>query len=129
MSSSRSIFTLFSVLVGLLFFGIWSNIQVYAQQSSAVSPSTAATSSPSTTISPEIKARMCDPSNPSLKVVNTTESHICGIPKTVKPPLLSSAIPPILATPLISATTSSSPPQQTKTQPAIASVATPPKQR
>ena len=31
------------------------------------------------------KAAICDPNNPSLKVVNTTESRICGIPKTVKP--------------------------------------------
>jgi hypothetical protein len=28
---------------------------------------------------------MCDPNSPSLKVVNTTESRICGIPKTVQP--------------------------------------------
>jgi hypothetical protein len=37
---------------------------------------------------------MCDPSNPDLKVVNTTESGICGIAKTVKPPLLSAAATP-----------------------------------
>ena len=30
----------------------------------------------------EQKAAMCNPSNPKLKFVNTTESHICGIPKT-----------------------------------------------
>ncbi|HEY9492856.1 MAG TPA: hypothetical protein VIP56_12790 [Nitrososphaeraceae archaeon] len=24
---------------------------------------------------------MCDPNNPKLKFVNTTESHVCGIPK------------------------------------------------
>ncbi|MFL6462738.1 MAG: hypothetical protein ACJ71J_17640, partial [Nitrososphaeraceae archaeon] len=59
---------------------------IYAQQSS--SPP-AGSSLSSTTISPELKAKMCDPSNPSLKVVNTTESTICGIPKTVKPPSLS----------------------------------------
>ncbi len=35
------------------------------------------------TISPKLKAEMCDPSNPTLKV-NTTESRICNIPKTVK---------------------------------------------
>jgi hypothetical protein len=28
---------------------------------------------------------MCDPNNPSLKFVNTTESHICGIPKSPSP--------------------------------------------
>jgi hypothetical protein len=35
-------------------------------------------------LTPEQKAAMCDPDNPlsKLKSVNTTESHICGIPKT-----------------------------------------------
>ena len=65
----------------MLVFAIWTNNHVYAQQ--LLSPSTA--SSPSTIISPEIKAKMCNPSNPSLKVVNTTEARICGIPKTVQP--------------------------------------------
>jgi hypothetical protein len=38
----------------------------------------------SSSLTPEQKAAMCDPNNPSsmLKSVNTTESHICGIPKT-----------------------------------------------
>ena len=42
------------------------------------------TSSSST---PEQKAAICDPNNPSsrLNPVNTTESRICGIPVTVKP--------------------------------------------
>jgi hypothetical protein len=33
-------------------------------------------------LSPEQKQAMCDPSNPKLNFVNTTESHICGIPPT-----------------------------------------------
>ena len=43
------------------------------------------TTSPSLT--PEQKAAICDPNNPSsrLNPVNTTESRICGIPVTVKP--------------------------------------------
>ena len=43
------------------------------------------TTSPSST--PEQKAAICDPNNPSsrLNPVNTTESRICGIPVTVKP--------------------------------------------
>ena len=90
MNYSRLLFTIFSAVGSILVFAIWSNIPVYAQQSS-LPPSTA--SSPSTMISPEIKSKMCDPSNPDLKVVNTTEARICGIPKTVKPPLLSSAAP------------------------------------
>ncbi|MFL6413066.1 MAG: hypothetical protein ACJ71K_17725 [Nitrososphaeraceae archaeon] len=97
---SRLLFTIFSAVGGILVFAIWSNIHAYAQQSS-LPPSTA--SSPSTMISPEIKAKMCDPSNPSLKVVNTTEARICGIPKTVKPPLLSSAAPQTMTSSLSAA--------------------------
>jgi len=32
------------------------------------------------TVTPEQKAAMCAPNNPKLKIVNTTESKICGIP-------------------------------------------------
>jgi trimeric autotransporter adhesin len=87
MSKVSSIFTPFLVLAGIMILGIWSNIYAYGQQSSspALPPST--TSSVSKSISPELKAIMCDPSNPDLKVVNTTEAHVCGIAKTVKPGL------------------------------------------
>src|SRR5918911_3099112 len=40
----------------------------------------------STSLTSDQKAAMCDPSNPKLNFVNTTESHICGIPKTIKSP-------------------------------------------
>ena len=43
---------------------------------------------------------MCNPSNPDLKVVNTTEARICGISKTVKPPLALAATPKTIASPL-----------------------------
>jgi hypothetical protein len=33
-------------------------------------------------LTPEQKAAICDPNNPKLNFVNTTESHICGIPPT-----------------------------------------------
>ncbi|HYZ50835.1 MAG TPA: hypothetical protein VE593_08100 [Nitrososphaeraceae archaeon] len=41
----------------------------------------------SLSLTPEQKAALCDPNNPSsrLNPVNTTESRICGIPVTVKP--------------------------------------------
>ncbi|MFL6424939.1 MAG: hypothetical protein ACJ71R_15285, partial [Nitrososphaeraceae archaeon] len=129
MNHTSSIFAVFSVLVGVLLFGIWSNIHAYAQQSSSPTLSASAPrtgGSVSITISPELKAKMCDPSNPTLKVVNTTESNICGIPKTVKPPSLSAA------TPSTSAISSSLPPQQTTTTTkptAVASVAAPRKQQ
>src|SRR4026207_288237 len=48
------------------------------------SPSTSPLPSPSSTISPQEKSKLCDPNNPKLRFVNTTESHICGIPKTTK---------------------------------------------
>jgi cell division protein FtsN len=37
------------------------------------------------TLTPEQKAAICDPNNPLSKLdfVNTTESRICGIPKTI----------------------------------------------
>ena len=35
-------------------------------------------------ISPEQKAKMCNPNNPRLNFVNSTESKICGIPESVK---------------------------------------------
>jgi hypothetical protein len=34
-------------------------------------------------LTPEQKAAICDPSNPKLNFVNTTESRICAIPKTL----------------------------------------------
>jgi hypothetical protein len=45
------------------------------------------TTAPSSSLTPEQKAAICDPNNPesNLNPVNTTESKICGIPKTVKP--------------------------------------------
>jgi hypothetical protein len=33
-------------------------------------------------LTPEQKAAICDPNNPKLNFVNTTESRICGIPPT-----------------------------------------------
>ena len=42
-----------------------------------------------TSLTPEQKDAICNPNNPASKLnpVNTTESRICGIPKTVKSPL------------------------------------------
>ncbi|MFL6342850.1 MAG: hypothetical protein ACJ72U_15060 [Nitrososphaeraceae archaeon] len=63
MNHTRLIFTIFSFLVGILLFAIWSNSYVFAQQlsSSLSSPPSAASdrssSSPSNPISPELKAK------------------------------------------------------------------------
>ena len=97
------IYTFIAFFPLVLIFAVWSNAQIYAQ-----SPATGGMASKS--ISPEVKSILCDPSNSDLKVVNTTEARICGIPKTVKQSLL--------AAPEISTATSpsSSPPaQQTAT--------------
>src|SRR5918912_839413 len=40
------------------------------------------TSSSSLSLTPQQKAAMCNPNNPKLKFVNSTESKICGIPPT-----------------------------------------------
>jgi hypothetical protein len=37
-----------------------------------------------TTISPELKAKMCDPNNPKIAFVNSTESEVCGLPKSIR---------------------------------------------
>jgi hypothetical protein len=46
------------------------------------SPSPSPTSP--TTVSPEVKSQMCDPNNPKLEFVNSTESEVCGLPKSIK---------------------------------------------
>ena len=42
-------------------------------------------------IAPQLKAAICNPNSPKLKVVNMTESKICGIPVTIKSSTWSSA--------------------------------------
>ena len=36
------------------------------------------------TLTPQQVAAICDPNNPKLNFVNTTESKLCGIPKTIQ---------------------------------------------
>ena len=122
MNNIISFFMLFLLLVGVILFGLWSNIHVYAQQSSAVISSPPKVSKP---ISEELKAQMCDPSNPDLKVVNTTEARICGIAKTVRPSLASTVPTPESK----SAESLSSPAQQTVTTKQTTATIAPPKQQ
>ncbi|MFL6471358.1 MAG: hypothetical protein ACJ71H_10960, partial [Nitrososphaeraceae archaeon] len=120
-------------LVGILLtFGIplaailTSAAVVYAQQlpsSSSSSPAAGDSSSlSSTTISPELKAKMCDPSNPGLKVVNTTEARICGIPKTIKNTTATAPMSP--PTTAVSSPSSSTPPPTKLSLPASIAAAT-----
>ncbi len=116
MSKRSAVFAVCSVLMGLLLFAIWSNILVYGQQQSSSSPPL-----PATKISAQLKAKMCDPSNPSLKAVNTTESRICGIAKTIKNTTTTTEATPI---------SSSTPQQTTIIKPtSVAGISTAPKQQ
>jgi hypothetical protein len=114
--------TFFSILVSILLSAIWSHTNVYAQQISSSSGGTS-------TLSSELKAKMCDPSNPDLRVINTTESRICGIAKTVKPPLVSSAVTPITSGVSSSSSPSTQQTTTTKSTTAATNTATPPKQQ
>jgi hypothetical protein len=40
--------------------------------------------STATSLTPQQKSAICNPSNPKLNFVNSTESKLCGIPKSVK---------------------------------------------
>ena len=57
--------------------GFWSFRVAHGQGSSS-------TSSSLSSLTPQQKAAICSPNNPKLNFVNTTESRICGIPKTVQ---------------------------------------------
>jgi hypothetical protein len=57
------------------------------QKAPPTAPSLSTSPPPSptnTSVSPEVKSKLCDPNNPKLRFVNATESKICGIPKTMK---------------------------------------------
>jgi hypothetical protein len=118
--------TVFSVIASILLFGLWSNVYVYAQHSSSPSspPPPASASDSSTMLSAEQIAAICDPNNPSSKLdpVNTTESRICGIPKTLKPDL-SNATSSATNTTEVSST-ATTPQQTTTTKPTAGTLAT-----
>jgi hypothetical protein len=63
------------------------------------SPSPSPASPITTAVSPGEKLQMCDPDNPKLKFVNTTESNVCGLPKSIKasevlpPPATTTSLP------------------------------------
>jgi hypothetical protein len=40
--------------------------------------------STATSLTPQQKSAICNPSNPKLNFVNSTESKACGLPKSVK---------------------------------------------
>src|ERR687886_2055245 len=95
-----------------------STFSAYAQQLSSSSSSSPSASSPSTTttISAKLKAELCNPGNPGLKVVNTTEARICNIPKTVKNTTTSSSSPSSPTTSISVASPSTTPAAGSATQ-------------
>lgn len=81
-----SIISVFAVVTAtiIMFIGV-ANFGTAQGQATAADDNSSASSSSSSSLTPQQRAAMCDPNSPSLKVVNTTESRICGIPKTVQP--------------------------------------------
>jgi hypothetical protein len=84
MTVSKAIVVAFVIAIITLFgSGVFNITQ--AQTPSAPSPSPSPSPSPTkTALPPAIKAKICDPNNPKLAFVNTTESNICGLPKSIK---------------------------------------------
>jgi hypothetical protein len=75
------VFAVFTATV-VMFIGV---ANFGTAQGQATAADEKSSSSSSSSLTPQQRAAMCDPNSPSLKVVNTTESRICGIPKTVQP--------------------------------------------
>jgi hypothetical protein len=65
---------------------------------SPTSPSPSPTSP--TTVSPEVKAQMCDPNNPKLEFVNSTESEVCGLPKSIRNDTITTPTPTPTSNPI-----------------------------
>ncbi|MGC2428900.1 MAG: hypothetical protein WA421_17840 [Nitrososphaeraceae archaeon] len=109
MTVSKAIVIAFTAIITLFGTGVFNMTQ--AQEGASPSPSSPPITSPSPssppitspspssppitspspsspptnhTVLPAVKTKLCDPNNPKLSFVNTTESNICGIPKTIK---------------------------------------------
>jgi hypothetical protein len=63
--------------------------------------STSSADSDTIAISPELKAKMCDPNNPKLNFVNGTESRVCGLPKSIKNETVPTTTLPTQSTPIL----------------------------
>jgi hypothetical protein len=83
-----SIIGMFAVFTAsiVVFIGV-ANFGTAQGQTAADDTSSSSPSSSSLSLTPEQRAAICDPNSPTsnLNPVNTTESKICGIPKTVQP--------------------------------------------
>jgi hypothetical protein len=92
--SAISIFMVFATIVAVT--GFWSFRVAHGQGVNS-------TSSSVSSLTPQQKAAICSPNNPKLNFVNTTESRVCGIPKTVQSNMsnttTSPAVPSVVPTP------------------------------
>ena len=115
MTVSKAIVVAFvTVIITLFGSGVFNITQ--AQTPSA--PSSPAPSSPAptnkTALPPAIKAKICDPNNPKLAFVNTTESNICGLPKSIKNVTTTTPTTPTTPTPTPSSPKPITPPSSPK---------------
>jgi hypothetical protein len=94
---SKAIVIAFTAIITLFGTGVFNMTQAQEGASPSITPPSPPSppspsitppspSSPPTnhTVLPAVKTKLCDPNNPKLSFVNTTESNICGIPKTIK---------------------------------------------
>ena len=91
---SKAIVIAFTAIITLFGTGVFNMTQAQEGASPSITPPSPSSpsitppspSSPPTnhTVLPAVKTKLCDPNNPKLSFVNTTESNICGIPKTIK---------------------------------------------
>jgi hypothetical protein len=84
---SKAIVIAFTAIITLFGTGVFNMTQAQEGASPSITPpSPPSPPSPPTnhTVLPAVKTKLCDPNNPKLSFVNTTESNICGIPKTIK---------------------------------------------
>ena len=125
MTVSKAIVVAFVTAIITLFgSGVFNITQ--AQTPSAPSPSPSSPAPNKTALPPAIKAKICDPNNPKLAFVNTTESNICGLPKSIKN--VTTTTTPTTPTPTPSSPKPITPPSSPKpiTPPSLPKPITPP---
>jgi hypothetical protein len=104
MSFIAVVLSAIAIISAVLEIGIINGSQAQILQKTSPATSLPSTSPPpssptrpsptnTTAITPALKSKICDPNNPKLAFVNTTESHICGIPKTIKNVTTAAATP------------------------------------
>jgi hypothetical protein len=81
---SKAIVIAFTAIITLFGTGVFNMTQAQEGASPSITPPSPSSPPTNHTVLPAVKTKLCDPNNPKLSFVNTTESNICGIPKTIK---------------------------------------------